>query len=159
MLRQMHWTIISSIEVLGQVFTVNEREDELLKLPLNLSVCTITADSKSRWPHGRKAYFRVSFPGCVYSLWRALCDVAWAWEGISPHLSTSFLSPAHQNKGKSAWERGCLPMPVACLMSSNVNSSASLNISRTNDWNRDTWSSFFSCNNQNIGLTSLQSTH
>ena len=32
-------------------------EDELWKLPLDLSFCAVTADSRSREPHGRKAYF------------------------------------------------------------------------------------------------------
>ena len=35
----------------------NKRENELW-LPLNTSFCSVTADSKSSWPHGRKAYFR-----------------------------------------------------------------------------------------------------
>ena len=34
------------------------RESELWKLPMNSSFYAITADSKSRWPHSRKAYFR-----------------------------------------------------------------------------------------------------
>ena len=33
-------------------------EDELWKLRLNLSLCAVTADSKSKWPHDRKAYVR-----------------------------------------------------------------------------------------------------
>ena len=39
-------------------FDVYERENELSKLSLNSSFCAVTADSKSRWAQGRKAYFR-----------------------------------------------------------------------------------------------------
>ena len=62
MLRQMHriYPYVSrlSIRFLGHVLTFNKREYELWKLYLNLSFCAITADSKSRWPHVRKEYFR-----------------------------------------------------------------------------------------------------
>ena len=54
-----------SIEFLGKkVLTFNKRKYELRKLPLDSSFCAVTADSKSRWPHGKRAYFRgVSFWG------------------------------------------------------------------------------------------------
>ena len=60
MLRQMHLTKVSrlSIEFLGWVLTSNKREYELWKLPLDSSFCDVTADPKSRCPHGRRAYFR-----------------------------------------------------------------------------------------------------
>ena len=46
----------------GYVFTFNKREYELWKLPLNSPFCVIvTADSKSRWMHGRKAWATVKF--------------------------------------------------------------------------------------------------
>ena len=35
-----------------------KREYELWKLPLDSSFCAVTADSKSKWPHGKRAYFR-----------------------------------------------------------------------------------------------------
>ena len=57
----MHLTNLSeSIEAecwVSWVLTF-EREYELSKLPLNSSFCAVTADSKSRWLHGRKAYIR-----------------------------------------------------------------------------------------------------
>ena len=40
--------------VLGYVLTFNNRENELWKLSLNSSFCAVTADSNSRWPHGKK---------------------------------------------------------------------------------------------------------
>ena len=54
-----------SIEFLGKkVLTFNKRKYELRKLPLDSSFCAVTADSKSRWLHGKRAYFRgVSFWG------------------------------------------------------------------------------------------------
>ena len=47
-----------SIEFLGYDLTFNKREYELWKLPLNSSFCAVTADAKSRWPHGKNVYFR-----------------------------------------------------------------------------------------------------
>ena len=63
MLRQMHWTNASkSIEAKYWVswvsFDFNKCEYELSKLPLNSSFCAVTADSKLRWPHSEKAFFR-----------------------------------------------------------------------------------------------------
>ena len=51
--------------VSGPSFDVNEREHELSKLTLNSSLCAVTADSKSKWPHGKKAYFRGVWPALV----------------------------------------------------------------------------------------------
>ena len=49
---------MQDIEFLGYDLTFNKREYELWKLPLNSSFCAVTADSKSRCPLWRKAYFR-----------------------------------------------------------------------------------------------------
>ena len=49
-----------SIEFLGYFLTFYKRGDELSELPLNSSLCAVTADSQSRWPHGKKS----AFPRC-----------------------------------------------------------------------------------------------
>ena len=62
----MHWINLSvSVEAKYWVYwlrldvSITEREDELSKPTLNSSFCVVTADSKSKWPNGRKAaYFR-----------------------------------------------------------------------------------------------------
>ena len=70
MLQQMHLTNVDlkvsmlSIEFLGWVLTFNKCEDKLSKLPLNLSFCAVTANSQSRWPHGKKAYVHSVFFLC-----------------------------------------------------------------------------------------------
>ena len=48
-----------------------------MKKDLNLSFCATTADSKSRWPHGRKAYFRGAIFSTVYSIVRACVLESW----------------------------------------------------------------------------------
>ena len=59
MLRKMHLTNVSeSTEAEYWVsclrFYVKKREYELWKIVLESLFCTVTADSKSRWPHGKK---------------------------------------------------------------------------------------------------------
>ncbi len=46
-----------------------------------------------------------------------------------------------------------IPMPVASLISSRENSSPSLNISRTNVWNRETCNSFLPCEKKGEGVS------
>ena len=50
-----------SIEFLGYVLAFNKREYELWKLHLNSPFCAISADSKSRFPHGRQACISAVF--------------------------------------------------------------------------------------------------
>ena len=58
MLWQMHWTnVFENIEANWLSFEVTKRElYELWKLPLNSSSCDVTADSKARWPQGKKVF-------------------------------------------------------------------------------------------------------
>ena len=70
MLRQLYLTkVFESIEakywVSGLSFDVNEREHELSKLTLYSSLFAVTADSKSKWPEGKKRVFprRLTFSG------------------------------------------------------------------------------------------------
>ena len=64
MLRQMHWANLSvSFEAkywlsLLSLDFIKRTCKRAMKSTLNSPFCAVTADSKSRWPHGRKACFR-----------------------------------------------------------------------------------------------------
>ena len=54
----------------GLSLDINEREDKLRKLSFNSSFCAVTADSKLRWWHERKAHFH-----CVLLVSALVCHV------------------------------------------------------------------------------------
>ena len=70
MLRQMHLTNVSeSIEAKYWVswlsFDVQQTWIQTIKTALNSPFCAVTADSTSRWPHGKKTLY---FRGVVWTL-------------------------------------------------------------------------------------------